>query len=330
MRAAMNFIKSNPFYSLGILALLLISCRGKPFDHQPVHPVMNMDQQQRFEAQEENPFFDDNRAMRPPVDGTVARGQLKTNTALHEGVNGDGDYVEENPLDVTRSFLYRGKDRYEIYCEPCHGKVGAGEGIIMTGDYNYVPAPSYHTDRLRDMPDGQIYSAIANGVRTMSSYASQISVRDRWAIVAYVRALQRSQNASRQELEDMQVSTDSLLASFKEQQEAKAQQKAKQKDSEEEISVEHGKKLFAQNGCGSCHSVDGSSGVGPTLQNLYNREVTLNNGETVTANEEYLKESITDPNAKVVEGYQPVMPNVSSAMSDAEIQSLVEYLKTIE
>mgnify|MGYP000731255417 CR=1 FL=1 len=330
MQAAIKFIKSHTFFCLAIIAMLLVSCRGQPFNHQPIHPVMNMDQQRRFEAQEENPFYANNRAMRQPVDGTVARGKLKLNSAYYRGLNEDSSYVAENPMDLTKSFIYRGKDQYEVYCQVCHGKVGAGKGIIMEGDYNYVPAPSYHTERLRDMPDGQIYSSIADGVRNMPSYATQISVRDRWAIVAYVRALQRSQYASKEEVAQMQVSTDSLMSAYKEQQQAAEAKKAKQEKAPAEVSVERGKKLFAQNACGSCHSLDGTKGVGPSLKGLYEHEVTLDNGETVTADEAYLKESITNPGAKIVQGYQPVMPNVSGGMSEADIQSIVEYLKTIE
>lgn len=201
----------------------------------------------------------------------------------------------------------------------------------MEGQYGYVPATSYHIDRLRQMPDGQLYDAILNGVRTMPSYAQQIPVRDRWAIVAYIRALQRSQNATRRQVEQLggdlaqiQQQQDSL----KKQQEA-AQQAEEDKGGEGEVSVEQGKQLFARNACGSCHSTDGSRGVGPSLQGVFEHEVTLQDGSTVTADEAYLKESIMSPNAKVVQGFQPVMPNISSSLSESEVQSLIEYIKTL-
>lgn len=332
IQAAMNLFTKHSLYLTALIALLLVSCRGQPFDHQPVHVVMNMDQQRRFEAQETNTFFADNRAMRQPVEGTIARGYLKANTEYYEGVNGDSSFVDENPIEVTKSFMYEGKKQYEIYCTPCHGKVGKGNGIIMTGNYNYVPAPSFHSDRLRGLPDGQLYSAIANGIRNMPSYAQQIEVRERWAIVSYIRALQFSQNAPQKLVSDMNIPTDSLMNSFEEQQAMKAKKEAARKKQQGggEVSVERGKKLFAQNGCASCHSLDGSSGVGPSLQGLYGSKAELESGETVEADEEYIRESITNPGAKISKGYQPVMPNVSSGLSDADIQSLVEYIKTIE
>jgi len=157
---------------------------------------LDMDFQQKFGPQEANPFFGNNAAMRSPVPGTVPRGELRADSALYRARTESGDYVEEIPIAVTQEVLERGKDRYNIYCSVCHGKTGAGNGIIMRGDYGYTPASSYHIDRLRNAPDGYIYDVIANGVRNMPAYGQKVPVMDRWAIVAYVRALQRSQNAS--------------------------------------------------------------------------------------------------------------------------------------
>ncbi len=192
-----------------LIALLLAGCRGTESSNPPVHPNLNMDFQQKYQEQEANPLFADNAAMRKPVAGTVARGLLKENTALHTGRNEAGEYVERVPFPVTRSVLERGQERYDIYCTVCHGKAGDGNGIIMTGTssitgegYGYTPAPTYHSERLRNVTDGYIYDVVANGVRNMPGYAQQIPVRDRWAIVAYVRALQRSQNAREEDLPD--------------------------------------------------------------------------------------------------------------------------------
>ena len=99
-------------------------------------------------------------------------------------------------MPATRELLLRGQERYNIFCSVCHGKSGDGQGIIMTGNYGYTPAPSYHDERLREATDGYLYDVIANGVRNMPGYAQQVPVADRWAIVAYLRALQRSQNAT--------------------------------------------------------------------------------------------------------------------------------------
>lgn len=185
---------------LMLVALLLAGCRGTQSDNPPFHMNLNMDFQPNFGPQEVNPFFEDNAAMRVPVPGTVPRGELRDSSALYQGRTEGGDYVSEIPIAVTRTVLERGQDRYDIYCSVCHGKTGAGNGIIMRGDYGYTPASSYHIDRLRNAPDGYLYDVIANGVRNMPAYGQKIPVMDRWAIVAYIRALQRSQNASPNDL----------------------------------------------------------------------------------------------------------------------------------
>ncbi len=185
---------------LMLIALLLAGCRGTQSDNPPIHMNLDMDSQPRFEAQEANPFFEDGAAMRRPVPGTVPRGELRDSSALYRGRTAEGDYVEQIPIAVNRKVLERGQDQYEIHCTPCHGKTGAGNGVIMRGDYGYTPAPSYHIDRLREAPDGYFYDTIANGVRTMPAYGQKVAVMDRWAIVAYIRALQRSQHASPEDL----------------------------------------------------------------------------------------------------------------------------------
>ncbi len=312
------------------LPLVLSSCRGEKFETQPVHPNMNMDQQERFEAQEKNEFFADNRAMRQPVEGTIARGNLKQDKQFYQGINEDSSFVEEIPVDVTKSFIYRGKDRYEVYCAPCHGISGDGKGIIMANNYGYVPAPSFHLERLQNQSDGYLYSAIANGIRTMPSYATQIDTKDRWAIVAYVRALQRSQNVPEQDIQEYDVDLASLQ---KQHQDKVAAQKAKKEaqKSEEgggEVSVERGKQIASEQVCGTCHSTDGSRLVGPTWKNLYGHEVTLEDGSTVTADEEYLRESIVEPSAKVVQGFPPSMVPYDQ-LSESEINSLIAYIKSL-
>lgn len=188
-------------YSLLLFAavLLLGGCRGTESPNTPIHPNTNMDFQERFDPQEPNPMFEDNRAMRPPVPGTVARGLLREDTYFHLGRTETGEYVEDLPVPLTRVLLQRGQERYNIYCAVCHGATGDGLGVIMVGlagqGYGYTPAPSYHEERLREVSNGYLYEVITNGVRNMPSYAQQIPVLDRWAIVAYVRALQRARFA---------------------------------------------------------------------------------------------------------------------------------------
>ena len=183
--------------TIGLLlgGLALAGCRGSESGKPPIHLNPNMDSQEKFDPQEPNPFFEDNRAMRPPVPGTVARGYLRENASFYEGRTDEGGYAEDIPMPVTQRLLERGQERFNIYCAVCHGRAGYGQGIITNGDYGYAPVPSYHQDRLREVSDGYLYDVITNGVRNMPPYAHQIPVADRWAIVAYVRALQRSQNA---------------------------------------------------------------------------------------------------------------------------------------
>ena len=180
--------------SLFLMVLLLAGCQESITENRPIHINPNMDQQERFEAQEANAFFADGRAMRMPVKGTIARGFLKDDTEYWTGKTESGEWASI-PVPVTMDLLSRGKERYEIFCSVCHGIAGDGKGIIMTGGYGFIPAPTYHSDMLRAQPDGYLYDALTNGVRTMYGYGSQVPVQDRWAIVAYVRALQRSQYA---------------------------------------------------------------------------------------------------------------------------------------
>ncbi len=187
---------------LVMIAAFLGACRGQPSDKPPIHTQYNMYWQDRFNAHQENPFFEDRRSMRPPVEGTVARGKLENDMAFFQGINEDGSYVERMPVDITRSFLKQGQHQYNIFCTPCHGGVGDGNGPVS--DYGYIAA-SLLTERAREMPDGEIYSAIYNGVNTMNSYRHQINAEDRWAVVAYVRALQLSQDAGEDELRRLDV-----------------------------------------------------------------------------------------------------------------------------
>ena len=188
-----------------MLATLLGACRGQPSESPPIHTQYNMYWQDRFNAHQENPFFGDRRSMRPPVEGTMARGNLEDDSALFHGVRQDGAYVETIPLDVNRSFMERGQDQYNVYCTPCHGGLGDGNGPVS--DYGYI-ALSLLTDNAKEMPDGEIYSAIYDGVRTMNPYRHQIKMEDRWAIVAYVRALQLSQDAGEDDLERLNLDPD--------------------------------------------------------------------------------------------------------------------------
>jgi mono/diheme cytochrome c family protein len=140
-------------------------------------------------------FFPDQRSERPLVEGTVAREQLHENSYLYTGKIGAtfGDYM---PFPVTKAALERGQQRYDIYCSPCHSLVGDGKGFVPSRGFSRMP-PSYHTPELEKAPLGQLFDVITNGFGVMPDYRSQIPPDDRWKIVAYVRALQLSQNATK-------------------------------------------------------------------------------------------------------------------------------------
>ena len=156
---------------------------------------LDMHMQPRQNPLSRSDFFADQRSERPPVEGTVARGQLREDTYFYTGKigNNPGGYL---PFPATREVLERGRERYNIYCAPCHSQLGDGNGFIPSRGFARKP-PSYHIARLQKAPLGYFYDVITNGFGIMSDYASQIPPRDRWNIVAYVRALQLSQNATK-------------------------------------------------------------------------------------------------------------------------------------
>ncbi|HMP75974.1 MAG TPA: cytochrome c [Kiritimatiellia bacterium] len=138
-------------------------------------------------------FFADQRASRPIPEGTVAVGQLREDAHLYDGVE-NGNPAESFPFPVTREVLARGQERYNIFCSPCHDMSGAGTGMVV--QRGFKQPVSFHEQRLRDATPGYFYGAIKNGFGQMPNYADQIPVKDRWAIIAYIRALQLSQNAT--------------------------------------------------------------------------------------------------------------------------------------
>lgn len=154
--------------------------------------VLDMRDQPRYESFEKSPFFEDNSSARPLVAGAVARGQLRTDEHLYEGRVND-EFAPTFPFTVTLEVLERGQERYNIFCSPCHGFVGDGQGIIV--EYGLRQPTSFHDPELRDEPPGYYFDLISRGTRVMPSYASRIRPEDRWAIVAYIRALQLSQDA---------------------------------------------------------------------------------------------------------------------------------------
>ncbi len=169
----------------------------------------NMRDQPRYKSLVKSEFFEDGRASRPAVPGTVARDLLKTDQRFYEGKVAGG-LAGNVPFQVDRRVLERGRERFGIFCTPCHGLVGDDNGMIVQRGFRRPP--SFHIERLRDAPDGHYFDVITNGFGAMVSYASRIPPRDRWAITAYVRALQLSQNAG---LDDIPAEERELLEKSK-------------------------------------------------------------------------------------------------------------------
>jgi mono/diheme cytochrome c family protein len=154
---------------------------------------LDMQDQPKYRPQRPSNFFADGRSERQPVEGAVARGTLNEDTAFYEGKDANGDDIKEFPLAVDKVVLRRGQQRFDVYCAPCHGRIGNGLGMIVRRGFKQPP--SYHNDRLREAPVGHFFDVITNGYGAMLNYASQVPPRDRWAIVAYIRALQYSEHA---------------------------------------------------------------------------------------------------------------------------------------
>ena len=194
----------NRFLIFGLLAasVLAVGCR------------YDMQDQPRYKVYKQSDFFADNRASRDPIAGTVARGQLKEDKAFYTGkianpnpnaqvqttTDASGNTlvasfpndIDEFPIPVTKELIDRGQDRFNIYCIVCHGPVGNGDGMVVRR--GFPKPPTYHDDRLRNAPVGHFFDVMTNGWGKMNSYAAQVSTADRWAIVAYIRALQAAQN----------------------------------------------------------------------------------------------------------------------------------------
>ena len=166
---------------LATLAIAFVGCR------------QDMQDQPKYPPYRKSDFFGDGRSARPLVSGTVARGQLREDLLFASGKSGTA-FADTFPIPVDEPLLRRGQERYRIYCAPCHGALGRGDGVIVRRGYRQPS--SFHVDRLRQQPVGYYFDVISHGFGAMPDYAAQIPLKDRWAIVAYVRALQLSQHAS--------------------------------------------------------------------------------------------------------------------------------------
>ncbi len=183
---------AGPWLRLALLAALLGSAggcfRGCTSSRPPIHPNPNMDRQAKFLPQQGSDFFYDGAVMRPRVPGTVARGRLRENEAYFTGRSPWGFYLYEVPGEAGEALLARGEERYGIYCTPCHGPRGDGDGMLTqrTG----VKTADLLEERIRQLAAGKLYEVITNGKGLMPSYRYPIPPQDRWAIVAWVKQLQ--------------------------------------------------------------------------------------------------------------------------------------------
>jgi hypothetical protein len=167
--------------AVGLVAFLTPACR------------QDMHDQPKYQPLEASDFFADGRASRPLPSGTVARGHLNDDEHLYSGKSGKS-FAETLPFPVSPALLVRGQERFNIFCSPCHGRLGDGEGMVVRRGFRHPP--SFHIERLRQAPVGYYFDVITNGFGSMQDYSAQVPVKDRWAIVAYVRALQLSQHAT--------------------------------------------------------------------------------------------------------------------------------------
>ncbi|HJS07722.1 MAG TPA: cytochrome c [Pirellulales bacterium] len=170
-----------------MIVTALAGCHGDMYD------------QPRYDPLEKSDFFADGRASRPVVTGAIARGDLRDDEPFYSGKQ-DGKLVEKPPIEINQALVERGRQRFNIFCTPCHGRAGYGDGMIVRRGFRQPP--TYHSDRLRGVPIGHFFDVMTNGFATMPDYAEQIPVRDRWAIAVYVRALQLSQYAQLDALDD--------------------------------------------------------------------------------------------------------------------------------
>ncbi len=192
------------FIAIGAISLIPLAnvglARARRSDAPRPSFIPDMDKQQKFKVQEESELFADGMAMRLPVPGSVARGELRDDDRFYRGKIG-GEWVRDFPIPVTFELMKRGRERFEIYCAPCHGIDGSGVGMTAKRaeeleQAKWVPPANLHDGAVRAREVGHLFNTISNGIRSMPPYGRQIPTLDRWAIVAYIRALQRSQRAA--------------------------------------------------------------------------------------------------------------------------------------
>lgn len=184
------------YFILGLVCVATVSIfgfRGSTSTKPPLEVFPDMDRQAKYKPQASSAFFADGRADRPLPAGVVSRSELRNDDQVYIGKDAAGAWVRGFPaaLTIDARLLEKGRQQFTVYCTPCHGALGDGNGI--TKQYGMGATPSYHDDRLRKMAEGEIYNTITNGKGNMLSYADKLAPQERWAVIAYVRALQRAQ-----------------------------------------------------------------------------------------------------------------------------------------
>ena len=306
--------------AIAVVGVTGAGCRGWESDKPPVHLNWNMDTQEKGKAYRASTFFADGRMMRTPPAGTVAQGFLKEDDIRSEGIGPDGTPTTALPEGMSfedAALQARGAERYGIYCTPCHGAGHDGKGPAAigagpSGAKLAVQPPAFADQRLKEMPIGQIYQAIKNGVNqgNMGSYAGQIPEADRWAIAMHIRKWQMEQDPT------VTVGGKAIAPVS---QDATPEQK--------------GEALYTLKGCIGCHSVDGSPRTGPSFKGLFGRTEKTDKGDVVV-DDAYLTESMKQPGAKIVAGFPPAMPAVfgspAAELTDDEVANLIAYIKTLK
>nr|BFD30700.1 cytochrome c [Pigmentibacter ruber] len=202
-----------PITSSILVSLIVSGCRGQKSEKEPILPIQNMVEQTSYGPQSKNEFYKDKMAMRPPLAGTVAQGEEKTNKPLYVGQEQSSTeqnpmWVKNIPIKLDMQILKKGQTNFNIYCAPCHGAAGNSDGLVTQRAGGSIRPTNIHDQDKINLPVGKIYDAVRNGVNNwnMPGFAAQMNVEDRWAVVAYVRALQRSKTAKIEDIpEDIQA-----------------------------------------------------------------------------------------------------------------------------
>lgn len=308
------------------LVLVLVACRGGVSEDPPVHLIHNMDTQEKARPYRKDTtgLFPNGRFMQAPPEGTVAVGQLNDDELYEDGWDNDPvgldggrtgrpDFSFKFPPQVQlpdggidEEFVTRGQLRYGVYCTPCHGVTGNGQGLVAQKAFDggmrlEVPPRDLLSQAAKDLPIGKIYASMKVGVNNgnMPSYATQIPTHDRWAIAAYVRRMQGVGFDGKPPEPPPDVNVESVAL---------------------------GRFYYKNRGCNACHSLDGTKVVGPSWKGIWGKTEKTSAGDVVV-DEAYIRESILDPKAKVLDGYAPVMPPPNPPIDDVGIKSLVMFIK---